>query len=148
MTDKEIKIIENFIAKDKPIMEFEEMRTAIKMTYELYKNINPDEFPEWIYKPVNDPLWDNLFERIEEALGFRLFFWQKTYIMGLGYRCSGQTTADVLRNLVGERISEPIYLERPRNRMEDFYQKELIEIKRKLDDKDIISRSIERRKRQ
>ena len=57
-------------------------------------------------------------------------------------------TADVLRNLVGERISEPIYLERPRNRMEDFYQKELIEIKRKLDDKDIISRSIERRKRQ
>lgn len=30
MTDKEIKIIENFIAKDKPIMEFEEMQTAIK----------------------------------------------------------------------------------------------------------------------
>ena len=94
-----------------------------------------NEFPEWIYSPVND------------ALGFKLFIWQKTYIMGLGYRCSGQTTADVLRNLVGERTSESIYLERPKNRMEDFYQKELIEIKRKLDDKGIISRDIERKKR-
>lgn len=105
------------------------------------------EFPEWIYRPVNDPMWDSLFERIEEALGFKLFIWQKTYIMGLGYRCSGQTTAEALRVLVGERISGPIYLERPKNRMEDFYQKELIEIKRKLDDKGIISRDIERRKR-
>ena len=55
--------------------------------------------------------------------------------------------SDVLRNLVGERTSESIYLERPKNRMEDFYQKELIEIKRKLDDKGIISRDIERKKR-
>lgn len=59
------------------------------------------EFPEWIYKPVNDPSWDSLFERIEEALGFKLFIWQKTHIMGLGYRCSGQTTAEALRVLVG-----------------------------------------------
>lgn len=58
-----------------------------------------------------------------------------------------RTNADVLRNLVGERTSESIYLERPKNRMEDFYQKELIEIKRKLDDKGIISRDIERKKR-
>lgn len=102
--------------------------------------------PKWIYNPVNDPLWDSLFERIEDALGFKLFFWQKTYIMGLGYRCSGRTTAEVLKNLVGERTAEPIYLKRPKNRMEDFYQHELIEIKGKLDDKGIISRSIERRK--
>ena len=34
-----------------------------------------------------------------------------------------------------------------KNRMEDSYQKELIEIKRKLDDKGIISRDIERKKR-
>lgn len=103
------------------------------------------EFPEWIYNPVNDPVWDSLFERIEEALGFRLFFWQKTYIMGLGYRHSGQTTAAILRVLVGNRISDPIYLERPKNRMEDFYQHELVDIKRKLDDKGIISRDIGRR---
>lgn len=105
------------------------------------------EFPEWIYKPVNDPSWDSLFERIEEALGFKLFIWQKTHIMGLGYRCSGQTTAEALRVLVGGRISGPIYLERPKNRIEDFYQQELIDIKRKLDDKGVISRNIERRKR-
>ena len=39
-----------------------------------------NEFPEWIYSPVNDPMWNNLFERIEDALGFKLFIWQKTYI--------------------------------------------------------------------
>lgn len=116
------------------------MRAVVEMAYEIYKNMNPDELPKWIYRPVNDPLWDNLFEQIEEALGFKLFFWQKTYIMGLGYRCSGQTTADVLRNLVGDSILETMYLERPKN------QKELIEIKRKLDAKGIISRNVKRRK--
>lgn len=106
------------------------------------------EFPEWIYKSVTNPVWDSVFEQIEEALGFKLFFWQKTYIMGLGYRHSGQTTADILRKLAGDCvISGPIYLERPKNRMEHIYQNELIRIKRKLDDKGIISRSIERRKR-
>lgn len=106
---------------------------------------NTTNFPEWIYRPVNDLMWDNLFERIEEALGFKLFIWQKTYIMGLGYRCSGKTTADILKTLVGDRISTPVYLERPKNKREDFYQRELIEIKRKLDAKDVISRSVERR---
>lgn len=110
--------------------------------------IEPYEFPEWIYRPVNDPLWDSLFEQIEEALGFKLFIWQKTCIMGQGYRCSGQTTADILRKLVGDCvISDQIYLERPKNRMEDFYQQELIEIKRKMDDKGVISRSVVRRER-
>lgn len=128
----------------------EDLQKAIDVKLERERRLVrmiKNEFPEWIYSPVNDPMWNNLFERIEDALGFKLFIWQKTYIMGLGYRCSGQTTADVLRNLVGERTSESIYLERPKNRMEDFYQKELIEIKRKLDDKGIISRDIERKKR-
>ena len=106
---------------------------------------NTMNFPEWIYKPVNDPMWDSLFERIEEALGFKLFIWQKTCIMGLGYRQSGQTTAEILKTLVGDRISAPVYLERPKNNREDFYQQELIEIKRKLDAADIISRHVERR---
>lgn len=112
-----------------------------KYPWKLKCTVAMEEFAE-----LQQQIWDSLFEQIEEALGFRLFFWQKTYIMGLGYRHSGQTTADVLRNLVGECISEPIYLKRPKNHMEDFYQHELIEIKRKLDDKGVISRSIERRK--
>lgn len=37
-----------------------------------------DPLPQWIYSPVNDPKWDNLFEQIEKALGFKLFIWQKT----------------------------------------------------------------------
>ncbi len=90
-------------------------------------------------------MWDNLFQLIEDALGFKLFFWQKTCIMGLGYRCYGETTADILKTLVGDGISTLIYLNRPKNQKEDFYQHELIEIKRKLDAKGIISRSVERR---
>ena len=108
---------------------------------------NAMNFPEWIYRPVNDFMWDSLFERIEEALGFKLFIWQKTYIMGLGYRQSGQTTAEILKTLVGDRTSAPVYLERPKNKREDFYQQELIEIKRKLDAADIITRGIQKGKR-
>lgn len=43
MREEGIKIIENFITKDEPIMEFEEMRAVVEMIYEIYKNANPDE---------------------------------------------------------------------------------------------------------
>lgn len=145
MKEEGIRIIENFITKDEPIMEFEEMQAVVEMIYEIYKNTNPDEPPKWIYSPVNDPKWDDLFEQIEEALGFKLFIWQKTYIMGIGFRRSGQTTAEILRLLVGDTILPYIRLERPKSKQEDFEQKELIKIKEKLDSKGIISRNVERR---
>lgn len=110
----------------------------------LLYNSGVADIPEWIYEPINDPPTDDFFDQIEETLGFKLFIWQKTYIMGLGYRCSGQTTADILRALVGEHTSATIYLRRPKNRKEAFYQEELIRIKRKLDEHGIISRGIER----
>jgi len=122
--------------------DIENVTTAITAVSEAYPELKSNEN----YKELMNELsiTENL---IAEYRSNYIFIWQKTYIMGLGYRCSGQTTADVLRNLVGERTSESIYLERPKNRREDFYQKELIEIKRKLDDKGIISRDIERKKR-
>lgn len=45
------------------------------------------------------------FAAVEEALGFKLFFWQKTYIEIGVFRCYGKTTAEILREL--SRINEP-----------------------------------------
>ncbi len=108
-------------------------------------NKNEYGFPVWIYRQTGIAEWDDLFERIEEALGFKLFIWQKTQIMGRGRRCSGETTAEILRVLVGETMLPHIYLDRPKSKVEDFYQRELIEIKRKLEAQGIKTRSVERR---
>lgn len=122
----------------KPITKFG------KMDIELISQKGSNTLPEWIYSPVNDPKWDDLFEQIERALGFKLFIWQKTYIMGIGFRRSGQTTAEILRLLVGNTVLPYIRLERPKSKQEDLKQKELIKIKEKLDSKGVISRNIER----
>ena len=37
MKEEGIRIIENFITKDEPIMEFEEMQAVVEMIYEIYK---------------------------------------------------------------------------------------------------------------
>jgi hypothetical protein len=126
----------NFIGK--PITKFG------KTDIELISQKGSNTLPEWIYSPVNDLKWDDLFEQIERALGFKLFIWQKTYIMGIGFRRSGQTTAEILRLLVGNTVLPYIRLERPKSKQEDLKQKELIKIKEKLDSKGIISRNIER----
>lgn len=39
---------------------------------------------------------------IEKALGFKLFFWQKTYIEFGHYRRTGRTTAIILRELLSD----------------------------------------------
>lgn len=127
----------NFIGK--PITKFG------KTDIELISQKGSNTLPEWIYSPVNDPKWDDLFEQIERALGFKLFIWQKTYIMGIGFRRSGQTTAEILRLLVGNTVLPYIRLDQPLNRQEKLYQEELIKIKGKLDAKGITSRSVERR---
>lgn len=40
------------------------------------------------------------FEKIEKALGFKLYRWQKTYIVSGSFRCYGKTTAECLRELL------------------------------------------------
>lgn len=48
-----------------------------KYPWKLKCTVAMEEFAE-----LQQQIWDSLFEQIEEALGFRLFFWQKTYIRG------------------------------------------------------------------
>lgn len=97
---------------------------------------------KWIFAGVNKTEWDSLFEKVEKALGFKLFFWQKTYILRLGYRRSGETTAMVLKKLL-DTEAEPIDFSRPtRNKKSDFFRKDLLRIKEKLDKAGIKTREV------
>lgn len=102
-----------------------------------------DKAPEWIYAPLNgDPALEKVLEAVENALGFKLFIWQKTFIERGVYRRSGATTAEVLRELL--RTNEPPldYTRRPENRMADFYRRELLDIKERLDAAGIPTRKV------
>lgn len=71
-----------------------------------------------------------LFKTIEKALGFKLFFWQKTFLATGYFRQTGETTAKCLKQLFG---NTPIdYSERPRNKKEEFERYQLMQIKEQL----------------
>lgn len=55
---------------------------------------------KWIFGELPDPEWNKIFEEVEKALGFKLFHWQKTYVVGVGFRQWGSTTACILRDLL------------------------------------------------
>lgn len=108
--------------------------------------LTPEDFKrvEWICRPIN---WtgcdlEKTIEEVEKALGFKLFFWQKTYILFGKFRQLGATTAEILRDLLNVS-EEPIdYSRRPKNEQEKFYRWELWEIKTKLDAAGISTRTV------
>lgn len=107
MTSKEAaEILETVRGMSANKEEDEAFNLAIKALEEQDKY-------QWIFACVGDPKWDDLFEKVEKALGFKLFYWQKTYIMGMNWRCSGQTTAIILQELLKTEAT-PIDYSRPR----------------------------------
>lgn len=74
-----------------------------------------------------------MIEKIEKALGFRLFIWQKTVIFNNTIRYTGLTTAECVRTLIRITDSGKIIRRRPRNNREDFELRELLRIKELLD---------------
>lgn len=98
----------------------------------------------WIYRPIN---WtgcdlERVIEEAEKALGFKLFFWQKAYILFGEFRQMGATTAEILRDLLNIS-AEPIdYTRRAVNERQQFYRRELREIKAKLDGAGIPTRAV------
>lgn len=98
---------------------------------------------DWIYAPVNDPEWNRMFEEVEKALGFKLFIWQKSYILGQGFRQYGETTAKALQELLFGVDEEPIDYSKPAtNKRWIFYKDELRKIKEKLDNAGIKTRPV------
>ena len=99
---------------------------------------------EWIYGHVemHNPELTQKFEAVEKALGFKLFVWQKAFIAWGKFRRMGATTAEILRNILDVSALPIDYSEPERNFMERFYRRELREIKLKLDEAGIPTRTV------
>ena len=100
------------------------------------------------------PFYENeekFFELIEKALGFKLFVWQKTFILSGNFRRFGKTTAECLRELL-KQTDRPIdYSKKPENAREAFHREETRRIQEKLNSAGIPTRTIlwnEREKRE
>lgn len=95
-----------------------------------------------IYSSIGEPYWDDLFKKVEMALGFKLFVWQKTFIVFNNYRKSGKTTAEVLSVLLKDK-DKPFYVNIPPTSIqESFFIRALKETKSKLDEAGIKTREI------
>lgn len=91
--------------------------------------------------PVPDPEWNKRFEEIEKALGFKLFIWQKTYIIKREFRQFGATTAQILQELL-DLDKGPIDYSKKALPGEAFYRFDLIQMKEKLDEAGIPTRPV------
>ena len=97
---------------------------------------------DMLYSGAFMPEHEILFEKIEAALGFKLFFWQKTFIIYGTFRRFGKTTAECIRDLVRTDLPPIDFTRYPRTPMEDFYRKEMVEIQKKLSAAGIKTRTI------
>ena len=140
MTNKEAaEILETVRGMSANKEEDEAFNLAIKALEEQDKY-------RWIFAYVGDPKWDDLFEKVEKALGFKLFYWQKTYIMGSEIRRFGGTTANILRSLLDVE-GDPLDYTRPASGKRDkFYRDTLLDIKEKLNKAVIKTREVWRSK--
>ena len=78
----------------------------------------------WLHMPF--PEHEELFQKIEKALGFKLFTWQKSFLITVEYRRIGDTTARSIKQLLEDKeINLQIP---PRNARQRFEQKELLRI--------------------
>lgn len=97
--------------------------------------------PDWIYADV--PTYNNIdYEKVEAALGFKLFIWQKTFIELGHYRRCGRTTARILRELLTDTEQE-LVLQRPHSIREKIEQQQLLEIHKKLKENGIKCKTVQ-----
>mgnify|MGYP003295305240 CR=1 FL=1 len=83
-------------------------------------------FPEAQYEGIK-------FEKIEEALGYRLYGWQKSYIcIGL-FRRMGKTTAKCIKRLIEHEAGPIDFIRPPYSIEENFERKELFKMAQKFD---------------
>lgn len=117
---------------------------AIKQAEEAFEN--KKKMDKLIYGdicPIYQPSAD--FDAIEKALGFKLFYWQKTYIETGIYRRYGDTTAQVLRQLLDPKFNDiPIIIDKAKVYSKySYYGYMMFYIKNKLDAAGIKTRPIE-----
>lgn len=103
------------------------------------------DFPEWIYdnSGIGSTWLYGEIDEIEKVLGFRLFFWQKYYMVYQYFRCYGETTAKNLTELITYRDKEPLdFRKKASTGKERHEQYDLLRLKKKLDDGGIRTREV------
>lgn len=99
-----------------------------------------EKIADWIYDPVV-PGEEEIFGEIEKALGFKLFAWQKTYILQGDFRQFGETTARCLKKLLFD-VSDPLDLSGPKDRKSQRECEMLRDIKKRLEEAGIKTRTV------
>lgn len=97
---------------------------------------------EWQHREIGQPTLDELFSKINEALGIELWIWQKTYMTMGTYRQMGATTAQCLRVLLFSETTPLDYSSPPRTAREDCERQQLREIYQKLNEAGIQTRKV------
>lgn len=95
----------------------------------------------WIYRNPY-PEYEELFKRIEAALGFRLFVWQKSFIVMRKFRQYGETTARILRELLDTEATPLDYTRRQANYREEYHRQEFRKIQESLQNAGIKTRVV------
>lgn len=95
-----------------------------------------------LYSGIFKQADEELFKKIETALGFKLFFWQKSFISYGVFRRFGKTTAVCIRDLIRTELPPIDFTKRPQTPMEDLYRKEIAEMQKKLSAVGIETRKI------
>lgn len=100
-----------------------------------------NDVQNWIYREVPEP-YNDFFKQIEAALGFKLFIWQKTFIMRGVFRQYGETTTKILRELLQTTAKPLDYTRPPHSKREEIYRRELRNIQQKLNNAGIKTRVV------
>lgn len=105
------------------------------------------DIEEFVYggRGTISPEYEEKFEKIENALGFRLFFWQKYYIRYGVMRRTGLTTAQIIRDLLVNGVSEDYLRKQAYTKREEQYRRQLIEIAKKFETAGIEIKIIKKR---
>lgn len=93
--------------------------------------------------PLHDTKLEAWIEAAEQALGFKLFFWQKTFIEIGVFRQYGETTAKILRELSQIELPPLDYRSyRKKTQRERLYCEELLKIKAQLEAAGVQTRKV------
>lgn len=110
-----------------------------------FMSIKIEEEPsELIYhSPYERDSWVD-FDAVEKALGFRLFGYQKSYILRQGFRQMGRTTSEILQMLFDkDQYDNPIDFSKPaRNHQQLIFRQQFRDIWEKLRDARIEMRPV------
>lgn len=131
-----LRVINKF--SDKEAEDIYECLLGIKTRLNNEKNI----IPNFIYNGVFCPDREELFKRVEGALGFKLFIWQKSFIETGIFRRYGETTARILRDLLAVDSSPLDFQKKATSLRSDLYRKELKEMQQKLNAAGIQTRRV------